>query len=200
MESGSPEQAIAGYRHGGLRCSRRRNEDEGKAVRIHVLSGLAVALCAVGVVSSGVAPAIAAESPVKATTTIVITNDIPTTVTRPSTSPDSPVGTEYFHEAVVRNAKGAVIGSFHATVLTVDVTPGDVVETRLRTVVFNLKDGQIVATGVADYPTRETYLVKKGSARIAIVGGTGKYLGALGQMVTERRDDGSYRHVLTLVK
>jgi hypothetical protein len=36
--------------------------------------------------------------------------------------------------------------------------------------------------------------------RIAVVGGTGKYIGARGQMVTTRRDDGTYRHVLTLLK
>jgi hypothetical protein len=145
-------------------------------------------------------PAIAAENPASPVTTIVLTNDAPKTTTLASSATDTKIGTESIHEAVVRNAKGAVAGTFHASVLTVGETPGDLVETRLRTVVFNLKDGQINASGVALYPTDNAYLAVNKPVRIAVVGGTGKYIGARGQMVTTRRDDGTYRHVLTLLK
>jgi hypothetical protein len=161
---------------------------------------LAAGICAAGLIVSGSSPATAAESPASASTTIVLTNDAPKSTTLASSATDTKIGTESIHEAVVRNAKGAVAGTFHASVLTVGETPGDLRETRLRTVVFNLKDGQINASGVAVYPTDNAYLAVNRPVRIAVVGGTGKYIGARGQMVTTRRDDGSYRHVLTLLK
>ncbi len=100
----------------------------------------------------------------------------------------------------MRNAKGAVAGTFHASILTAGESPGDFVESRLRTVVFNLKDGQINASGVALYPTHNAYLAVNGPVRIAVVGGTGRYIGARGQVVRARKTDRSYRHVLTLLK
>ena len=161
------------------------------------LTSIVLAVVALGVIAAP--PATAAVMAPSTSTTLILTNDTPTSTTIGG-SPDSPVGTESFHEAIVRNAKGQAVGTFHASVLTVDVSPGDVTETRLRTVVFDLKGGQIVATGVAVYPASEKYLAVQASSRIAIVGGTGSYLGALGQMVTTKKDDGTYRQVLTLLQ
>lgn len=169
-------------------------------LRVRLPGVLAVGLCGAALVVSGPSPAIAAENPAIAKTFIILTNDAPKSVTLAPSATDSKIGTESIHEAVVRNAKGAVAGTFHASVLTVGETPGDLLETRLRTVVFNLKDGQINASGVAVYPTDNAYLAVNRPVRIAVVGGTGKYIGARGQMVTTRRDDGTYRHVLTLLK
>lgn len=183
-----------------LKPNRAKPLMNGAIVNIRLNAALAAALCAGGLVASAAVPAIAAENPTGANTTIVLTNDPPKSITLASSAPDSKVGTESIHEAVVRNAKGAVAGTFHASILTVGETPGDLVESRLRTVVFNLKDGQINASGIALYPTGNAYLAVNKPVRIAVVGGTGKYIGARGQMVTTRRDDGSYRHVLTLLK
>lgn len=183
-----------------LKPDRAKPLMNGAIVKIRLNAALAAALCAGGLVASAAVPAIAAENPTGANTTIVLTNDPPKSITLASSAPDSKVGTESIHEAVVRNAKGAVAGTFHASILTVGETPGDLVESRLRTVVFNLKDGQINASGIALYPTDNAYLAVNKPVRIAVVGGTGKYIGARGQMVTTRRDDGSYRHVLTLLK
>lgn len=169
-------------------------------VKIRVLPVLVAVYGAVGLAGLVSPTAIAAENPTTSVTTLVLTNEPPTTTTIPSTVPDSPIGTESIHQAVVRNSKGAMAGNFHASILTVGATPGDLVENRLRTIVFNLKDGQIVATGVTLYPKTDAYLPVNKSVRIAIVGGTGKYLGASGEMYTTRQSNGNYRHVLTLVK
>jgi hypothetical protein len=132
-------------------------------------------------------------------TTLVLLNDVPSTTTIPGPN-GAPVGTVSIHEAILRSSEGNAVGTFHVVVTTVDVSPGDVTESRMRNVAFYFKDGQILATGIGLYPTSETYLEAQAPHRIAIVGGTGKYLGARGEVTTTRSTDGTYRHVLTLLQ
>jgi hypothetical protein len=142
-------------------------------------------------------PAIAAETPA-GSTTLVLLNDVP----RSSPTPDlgSGVATVSVHDAVLRSSKGKPVGTFHVVITSVAESAGVEIERRMRNVVFYLGDGQIVASGMGLYPKTEQYLVVSVPHRIAIVGGTGKYLGARGEVTTTRRADGTYRHVLTLLK
>lgn len=142
-------------------------------------------------------PAIAAETPAGATT-LVLTNDVPNSSTTPDLGPG--VATVSVHDAVLRSSRGKPVGTFHVVITSVLESAGVEAEKRMRDVVFYLGDGQIVASGMGLYPKTEPYLVASVPHRIAIVGGTGKYLGARGEVTTTRRADGTYRHVLTLLK
>jgi len=143
------------------------------------------------------APAIAAEPPA-GSTTLVLLNDVPKSSTIPDLGPG--VATVSVHDAVLRSSKGKPVGTFHVVITLVNETAGVDIEKRMRNVVFYLGDGQIVASGIGLYPKSEPYLLVSVPHRIAIVGGTGKYLGARGEVTTTRNANGTYRHVLTLLK
>ena len=142
-------------------------------------------------------PAIAADTPAGATT-LVLLNDVPKSSITPDLGPG--VATVSVHDAVLRSSKGKPVGTFHVVITMVQESAGVDIEKRMRNVVFNLGDGQIVASGMGLYPKTEQYLVVSVPHRIAIVGGTGKYLGARGEVTTTRSVEGTYRHVLTLLK
>ena len=105
-----------------------------------------------------------------------------------------------FESNLTRNGKP--FGTFTGTTLKTDVTPGDPAgERRLRTFVFDLPKGQIVAIGTGLYATPQSEvpaLVKP--TTIAIVGGTGDYLGARGQVTSTRMSDGSFLQQLAILK
>jgi hypothetical protein len=157
---------------------------------------IASALVAMTAIAQG-APAIAAETPAGATTLVLI-NDVPNSSITPDLGPG--VATVSVHDAVLRSSRGKPVGTFHVVITSVLESAGVEAEKRMRDVVFYLGDGQIVASGMGLYPKTEPYLVASVPHRIAIVGGTGKYLGARGEVTTTRRADGTYRHVLTLLK
>lgn len=165
-------------------------------MRVGRLIAVASALITMTALAQGT-PAIAAETPA-GSTTLVLLNDVP----RSSPTPDlgSGVATVSVHDAVLRSSKGKPVGTFHVVITSVAESAGVEIERRMRNVVFYLGDGQIVASGMGLYPKTEQYLVVSVPHRIAIVGGTGKYLGARGEVTTTRRADGTYRHVLTLLK
>ena len=165
-------------------------------MRVGRLIAVASALITMTALAQGT-PAIAAETPA-GSTTLVLLNDVP----RSSPTPDlgSGVATVSVHDAVLRSSKGKPVGTFHVVITSVAESAGVEAEKRMRDVVFYLGDGQIVASGMGLYPKTEQYLVVSVPHRIAIVGGTGKYLGARGEVTTTRRADGTYRHVLTLLK
>jgi len=59
---------------------------------------------------------------------------------------------------------------------------------------------QIIAFGAGDYPpTVAEFEADKPVAR-PILGGTGKYIDARGQLISTRNKDGSYTQVFTLLK
>ena len=170
-------------------------------MRVGRLIAVASALITMTALAQGT-PAIAAETPAGATT-LVLTNDVPKSSTTPDLGPG--VATVSVHDAVLRSSRGKPVGTFHVVITSVlesagVESAGVEAEKRMRDVVFYLGDGQIVASGMGLYPKTEPYLVVSVPHRIAIVGGTGKYLGARGEVTTTRRADGTYRHVLTLLK
>ena len=165
-------------------------------MRVGRLIAVASALITMTALAQGT-PAIAAETPA-GSTTLVLLNDVPKSSPTPDLGPG--VATVSVHDAVLRSSKGKPVGTFHVVITSVAESAGVEIERRMRNVVFYLGDGQIVASGMGLYPKTEQYLVVSVPHRIAIVGGTGKYLGARGEVTTTRRADGTYRHVLTLLK
>jgi len=73
---------------------------------------------------------------------------------------------------------------------------------RYRELVFALDGGQIVALGTSIYASQGTTSLVDPNAPVAtsVVGGTGKYRSAQGEVTTTKRADGSCRHVIILDK
>jgi hypothetical protein len=95
---------------------------------------------------------------------------------------------------------GEVFGSKTLVKLATDANPD--LEKRATLLFFTFADrqDQIIALGVHDYsPTAAEFNAGKSVAR-AILGGTGRYMAARGQLISTRNADGSYTQVFTLLK
>ena len=93
-------------------------------------------------------------------------------------------------------------GKLSGFVLTVDIPEKEheVFQDRIDSMVFDFGNANtLVISGKAAYPHRGELEIAKNIPQIrAIVGGTGKYIGARGQITTVRDDEG-YTHVIELV-
>ncbi len=95
---------------------------------------------------------------------------------------------------------GEVFGSKTLVKLATDANPNFEQRTTFLCFTFSDRQDHIIALGVADYsPTAGEFEADKPRAR-AILGGTGKYMGARGQLTSTRNADGSYTQVFTLLK
>jgi hypothetical protein len=95
---------------------------------------------------------------------------------------------------------GELFGSKTLIKLASDANPN--VENRgtLLFFTFGGHNDQIVVFGITDYsPTAGEFAVGRPVVR-PILGGTGKYMGARGQLTSTRNADGSYMQVFTLLK
>jgi hypothetical protein len=94
---------------------------------------------------------------------------------------------------------GEEVGRLDGTVFVTDVRNEgeEQVEYRTGTIQFTLDESSIVAAGVYVAPVGETYPAEGGVSR-PIVGGTGDYLNARGQVTQTPTDDGGYQSVLEL--
>lgn len=102
-------------------------------------------------------------------------------------------------EAVVRDESGRKVGKVYGSQEDMDATPGGRNETRLRTLVFKFADGQIVAEGIAKYSLTGKLLKVGARSTIAIIGGTGAYAGARGELVSVHRGNGEHRQKFRLM-
>ena len=132
---------------------------------------------------------------------LVVTQDAPTLATAAHTEANTS-GAVLFFAADLRNTKRKKIGEVIGQVTTIDVTL-DVVgeEDRFRELVFNMKDGQIVVLGAAQYTATTAPDFAKDNAPVTavIVGGTGDYIGARGIVTTKKLKNGTYRHTFKFV-
>jgi len=94
-------------------------------------------------------------------------------------------------------------GKLSGFLLTVDIPERnqEVFQDRIVSMVFDLGDANtLVISGKSVYPhPGELEMVKNNPQIRAIIGGTGKYIGARGQISTTRDDDGGYTHHIELV-
>jgi hypothetical protein len=115
-------------------------------------------------------------------TRIIRLQQAPPTLTTIALGPAGPIGDEITSEAALTR-KG----------LRTDR------ETRLSVGVFELPEGQISVQGLTNYDPLAREIAASEPAIRAVIGGTGKYLGARGEVVTRRLADGSYVHTIRLV-
>jgi hypothetical protein len=95
---------------------------------------------------------------------------------------------------------GEVFGSKTLIKMSTDTNPN--LETRATVLFFTFanRQDQIVALGALDYPPTAGEFDAGQPVVRAILGGTGKYMGARGQLTSTRNADGSYTQVFTLLK
>jgi hypothetical protein len=103
--------------------------------------------------------------------------------------------TRVFHFTGETSDGVPVLVDWIMTTTAVD-TPEVDVESRINTATFSFDDhnNQIVIEGVALYPTNGAILAVAEEVRRVIVGGSGRYAGVHGEVVSVQADDGSWEH------
>ena len=116
---------------------------------------------------------------------------------------NSPGDVYYFSAPLHFSPGGPVIGEvFGSKTLVKPTTANPNLEQRATLLIFDFgnRQDQIVVMGVLDYPpTAGEFNAGEPGVR-AILGGTGKYMGARGQLISNRNADGSYKQGFTLLK
>jgi hypothetical protein len=120
-------------------------------------------------------------------------------------APGNSLGDVYHFSAALHSERGGpvtgeLIGSKTPVKLPTDASPNQ--ERRATLMSFTFADGkdQIIAFGAADYsPSTPEFEADRPVVR-PVLGGTGKYMGARGQVTSTRNADGSYTQVFTLLK
>lgn len=75
------------------------------------------------------------------------------------------------------------------------------VEDRFSHIVLDFRNGStIIVAGRSTYQPNKLEIANSLPQPRAVIGGTGEYIGARGQVTTVRNEDGSYEHTVELVK
>ena len=94
-------------------------------------------------------------------------------------------------------------GKLSGFIMTVDIPQKDheVFQDRIVQLVFDFGEANtIVVGGRSVYPHLDKSEMKKNEPQYrAVVGGTGTFMGARGQIQTTRNDDGTYEHLIELM-
>ena len=134
-------------------------------------------------------------------TRIIRLQQAPPTLTTIALGPAGPIGDEIIYEAALTR-KGRPSGAIFGSITGIGSLQAGLRtdrETRLSVGVFELPEGQISVQGLTYYDPLAREIAASEPATRAVVGGTGKYLGARGEVVTRRLADGSYVHTIRLV-
>ena len=159
------------------------------------IAGLAI----LGALVASVPVATAANTDGAAATRMTVIQEKPTLFTYENLPGEIPGRKTYF-AARLTKASGAAFGLLTGNISTVAPVAGNPEEARLRNLIFTFPGGQIVAQGNSVYPSGAVEIDPNKSIVIAVIGGTGTYIGARGQVVSSRNTDGTYTHKFTLLK
>jgi hypothetical protein len=109
----------------------------------------------------------------------------------------------YFHAALRVAPAGPVVGEVFGTKVVVKTATVEqpLVEQRITNLVFTFNDRrhQIVVAGVADYPVADAEFDPDQPVVRAIVGGTGQFIGARGELTTTRHPMDGYTQAFALI-
>jgi len=137
--------------------------------------------------------------------TLTVYEDAPTLTHLDLGPPGNSPGDVYHFFAPLHSSPGGpvtgeVFGSKTLFKVATDANPNFEKRATLLFFTFGNAQDQIIALGVHDYsPTAAEFNAGKSVVR-AILRGTGKYMGARGQLASTRNADGSYTQVFTLLK
>lgn len=120
-------------------------------------------------------------------------------------APGNSPGDAYYFSAPLYSSPGGrmigeLIGSKMLVKLAAQADPST--EKRATLLFFNFAGGQdqIIVLGAADYPSTAAEFKAGQPVVRAVLGGTGRYMGARGQLTSTRNQDGSYKQVFTLLR
>ena len=164
-----------------------------------MVTGLAALFASVLIAGCG------AHSTNQSTETFTVYEDTPKMSLLDLGAPGNSLGDVYHFSAPLHSERGGpvtgeVIGSKTLVKVATDANPN--MERRATLLFFTFADGkdQIIAFGAADYsPSSPEFDAGQPVVR-PVLGGTGKYIGARGQVTSTRNADGSYTQVFTLLK
>ena len=134
-------------------------------------------------------------------TTFKLHQDAPALVPVDITLAGASHGDMLAFEAKISGDDGSA-GTLRGILITVDLPDesGDLLEDRIGQLIFDLGNGSsLVVAGGSVYPSKGTEMAANTEQVRAVVGGTGTYIGARGQVTTVRNDDGSYEHSFELL-
>ena len=169
------------------------------------LIGQRIILGAAAIATSVLIAACGAHSNNPSTETLTIYQDAPKMSLLDLGAPGNSLGDVYHFSAALHSERGGpvtgeVIGSKTLVKMPSDANPN--LERRATLMFFTFADGkdQIIAFGAADYsPSTPEFDAGQPVIR-PVLGGTGEYIGARGQLSSTRNADGSYTQVFTLLK
>jgi len=133
--------------------------------------------------------------------TLTLVQDLPVITHVDVGSEGSTHGDIRAFEAVFRDENGAP-GVISGILMTVEIPIGEsgFFLDRVSQIVLDFGDiDTIVIAGKSVYPHGAHEMTIDVPQVRAVVGGTGRYVGARGQMSTTRRDQGHYEHSITLI-
>ena len=150
--------------------------------------------------SAGTLPPAQAGQPSR---TLVLTQQPPTLHPVDLHVEGASVADMVLYEAAIAGERGES-GTLTGVLITADVPDpetGDPHQDRLGQLSFDLGGGDsLVIAGEAVYPGAEAEMAAGAAQLRAVVGGTGDFIGARGQVATTRGGDGGgYRHAFTLL-
>ncbi len=117
-------------------------------------------------------------------------------------APGSSVADAVLYESVISGEHGesGIPTGFLITADVPDAETGDLDADRLGQLSFDLDGGNTLAViGESIYRGEAVEMTPRAPQLRAVVGGTGSYLGARGQVATTHNADGTYRHEFTLL-
>lgn len=150
---------------------------------------------AFALLSASLGPALAGE-------TITLTHDkAPDPTYIDLATPGESIGDQRIWQFDAKSAEGelVVMDWLMVTMGAVDSSPG--VQRRITSAVFSFSSSTsdtILVQGIGLYPSAGATVKIDATLERAVIGGTGKYAGARGTVVTTHLGDGSWQHVLNL--
>jgi len=146
-----------------------------------------------------------AHSTKQSTETFTVYEDAPKMSLLDLGAPGKSLGDVYHFSAALHSTRGGpvtgeVIGSKTLVKVATDANPN--LERRATLLFFTFADGkdQIIAFGAADYTASAPEFDAGQPVVRPVLGGTGKYMGALGQVTSTRNPDGTYTQAFALLK
>jgi hypothetical protein len=119
-------------------------------------------------------------------------------------SGNSPGDAYYFSAQLFSSPGGRMIGEVFGSKTLIKIAgqanPDSEKRATLLFFTFNRGQDQIIALGATDYPPTAAEFGAGQPVTRAILGGTGRYMGVRGQLVSTRNADGTYKQEFTLLK
>lgn len=145
------------------------------------------------------APSAQADRP---THTLVLTQQPPSLRPIDQGAPGTSVADMLLYEAPITGEHGesGTLTGFLINADIPDAETGDLDADRLGQLSFDLGSGNtLVAIGETTYRGENVEMTATATQLRAVVGGTGTFMGARGQVTTTRNGDGTYRHAFILI-